>query len=294
VVMTASQYWQQRQINQRNPAAANANPQMKLTMQMFPAIYALISFRIPAAVVLYLLLSGLFRMAQNSISYRFDPVLARAATPPDKAIDATSRPKVGAGAGAKGIGSGAKAVSAGSKGSSGTAKAALSSGKTGRVTPKPDRPTASGGKGAGKAAPPQAPAKPGSFMERLRAQAAEAKAQADQARSTNGANGKGADRGQPANGKAAGKSNGNSAIGTGRDRGEERDEAPLPLVDEPVDEPVDTQWGDEEFAESDSVGEADVEADAAEEQSDDDAPPGRAAASPLSIRPSGRRPKKDR
>jgi YidC/Oxa1 family membrane protein insertase len=93
VIMTISQYWQQRQINQRNPAAANANPQMKLTMQIFPAFYALISLSIPASVVLYLLLSGLYRMAQNSISYRFDPVLKVAPVP--AVIDAGSRPAAG-------------------------------------------------------------------------------------------------------------------------------------------------------------------------------------------------------
>ncbi|MHB8467519.1 MAG: YidC/Oxa1 family membrane protein insertase [Acidimicrobiales bacterium] len=97
VVMTVSQYWQQRQINQRNPAAANANPQMKMTMQIFPAFYALISLSIPASVVLYLLLSGLYRMAQNSISYRFDPML-RASIP--AVIDVPSKPA------AKGLGRG--------------------------------------------------------------------------------------------------------------------------------------------------------------------------------------------
>ena len=91
VLMTAFQYLQQRQMNQRNPQAANANPQMKTTMQIFPAFYAVISLNLPASVVMYLLVSGLFRMAQQSASYRFDPVLARPATPPG-AIEATSRP----------------------------------------------------------------------------------------------------------------------------------------------------------------------------------------------------------
>src|SRR5579864_2026010 len=102
LVMTASQYWQQRQINQRNPAAANANPQLKMTMQLFPAFYAIISLNIPATVVFYLLISGLFRMAQNGISYRFDPVLVRASAAAGGeggggagggAIEAKSRPK---------------------------------------------------------------------------------------------------------------------------------------------------------------------------------------------------------
>jgi YidC/Oxa1 family membrane protein insertase len=90
VVMTASQYWQQREINKRNPAAANANPQMKLTMQIFPAFYALISLSIPASVVFYLFVSGLYRMAQNALSYRFDPVMRAASAP--AVIEASSRP----------------------------------------------------------------------------------------------------------------------------------------------------------------------------------------------------------
>jgi len=98
VLMTAFQYLQQRQMNVRNPQAANANPQMKTTMQIFPAFYALISLNLPASVVVYLLVSGMFRMAQQSLSYRFDPILARAATPPDT-IEAKSRPApVGGGA----------------------------------------------------------------------------------------------------------------------------------------------------------------------------------------------------
>src|SRR6516164_10426610 len=100
VVMTLSQYWQQRQINQRNPAAANANPQLKMTMTLFPIFYAFISVRIAAAVVLYLFISGVYRMGQNEISYRYDPVLKRASVPIDAGaatIDATSRPKAAVG-----------------------------------------------------------------------------------------------------------------------------------------------------------------------------------------------------
>jgi YidC/Oxa1 family membrane protein insertase len=154
VVMTASQYWQQRQINRRNPAAANANPQMKMTMQLFPFFYAVISLNIPATVVFYLLISGLFRMAQNYISYTYDPVLKRASVP------------IGAGAsGGSDGGGGAIEAKSRPKGPapSGSTKAAVA---TGRAPSK----TA--------AAPP---AKEGRFVDRLRAQAAEAKAQADRA-----------------------------------------------------------------------------------------------------------------
>lgn len=95
VIMTVSQYVQQRQMNARNPQAANANPQMKMTMQLFPAFYALISLTIPASVVFYLLISGLFRMAQNSLSYKYDPRMVPPAGTDKGVIDTTGKPKPG-------------------------------------------------------------------------------------------------------------------------------------------------------------------------------------------------------
>jgi YidC/Oxa1 family membrane protein insertase len=210
VVMTLSQYWQQRQINQRNPAAANANPQLKMTMTLFPIFYAFISVRIAAAVVLYLFISGVYRMGQNEISYRYDPVLKRASVPIDAGaatIDATSRPKAAVGGTKAAAVTPTKAIGSGS-------------GKTTAKTP---------GKTPAKGAP--TPAKQGSFMDRLRAQAAEAKAQAERAQqakkapSTNGAgsgNGTATPKAAPA-GKAAppgkGAPAGKSAAGRGTGQG---------------------------------------------------------------------------
>jgi YidC/Oxa1 family membrane protein insertase len=178
-IMTASQYWQQRQINQRNPAAANANPQMKMTMQLFPAFYAIISLNIPATVVFYLLVSGLFRMAQNSLSYRYDPVLKTAMQSlPGGTIDAKSEPKA----------------------------------------PPPLPPAKGGGRPPAKQAAPAAPPpKPGGFMERLRAQAADAKAQAERQQQERAA------KGQGGSGRTSGTSGrtstGNRASGNGRPQG---------------------------------------------------------------------------
>jgi YidC/Oxa1 family membrane protein insertase len=141
VIMTVSQYVQQRQMNARNPQAANANPQMKMTMQLFPAFYALISLTIPASVVFYLLISGLFRMAQNSISYRFDPRLSpppggnngdKAEKPgprpikPDKGlIEAKARPKaVGSNGSTPANGTGAVSKRQGQKPAAGTTRVA--------------------------------------------------------------------------------------------------------------------------------------------------------------------------
>ncbi|HEY2430310.1 MAG TPA: membrane protein insertase YidC [Acidimicrobiales bacterium] len=259
-IMTGSQYWQQRQINQRNPAAANANPQMKMTMQLFPAFYAIISLNIPAAVVLYLLLSGLFRMAQNAISYRYDPVLVRAAVPPEGAIDAASRPKAGVGA------NGAKAA---------ITSGAPARGKpgSGRVTP----PASSPGRSPGRPAP--TPKGGGGFMERLRAQAAEAKAQAEQARSAGNGKPGGSDRPVKREADGRGKT------------------APVPPPDATVpssatgnglDQP---EPGAPEATEDDRVAGMAEDAAAPRPAPDDDRS---ARPSPLSVRPSGRRPKKGR
>jgi len=179
-IMTASQYWQQRQINQRNPAAANANPQMKMTMQLFPAFYAIISLNIPATVVFYLLVSGLFRMAQNSLSYRYDPVLKTAMQPlPGGTIDAKSQPKSA-----------------------------------------PPLPPAKGGGGrppSKQAASAPPPAKPGGFMERLRAQAADAKAQAASQQQERAAKGQGG--GSRTTGTSGRTASGNRSSGNGRPQG---------------------------------------------------------------------------
>src|ERR1700730_17621128 len=152
VVMTASQYWQQRQINKRNPAAANANPQMKMTMQLFPAFYAVISLNIPATVVFYLLISGLFRMAQNYISYTYDPVLKRASVP------------IGAGA-SGGSDGGGGAIEAKSRPKGPTPPSAPPSGRAPSGRAPAGR--APSGRGPSKTAPAP-PAKEGRFVDRLR------------------------------------------------------------------------------------------------------------------------------
>src|SRR3954452_2386513 len=72
---TATQYYQQRQLNNRNPAAAAANPQLQMTQKLFPIIFLFIYIRIPAAVVLYFLVSNLLRIGQQGAMWRWDPKL---------------------------------------------------------------------------------------------------------------------------------------------------------------------------------------------------------------------------
>lgn len=72
---TATQYYQQRQLNNRNPSAAAANPQLQMTQKLFPIIFLVIYVRIPAAVVLYFLVSNLLRIAQQGAMWKWDPKL---------------------------------------------------------------------------------------------------------------------------------------------------------------------------------------------------------------------------
>src|SRR3954454_9618064 len=73
---TLTQYYQQRQISNRNPQAAQANPQMQMMQKFFPIIFLFIYIKIPAAVVLYFLVSNLLRIAQQGAMWKWDPKLA--------------------------------------------------------------------------------------------------------------------------------------------------------------------------------------------------------------------------
>jgi YidC/Oxa1 family membrane protein insertase len=94
---TATQYYQQRQLNNRNPQAAAANPQLQMTQKLFPIIFLVIYINIPAAVVLYFLVSNLLRIAQQGAMWKWDPKLvAEVATDKreieSKTIDAKAKP----------------------------------------------------------------------------------------------------------------------------------------------------------------------------------------------------------
>jgi YidC/Oxa1 family membrane protein insertase len=86
-LVVASSFWQSRQMTARNPAA-NANPQMQIMQRVFPLISGLISFNLPAGVVLYFLISNLFRIGQQALMYRVDPTLSAEVKKEVKEIDA--------------------------------------------------------------------------------------------------------------------------------------------------------------------------------------------------------------
>lgn len=88
VLVVASSFWQSRQMTARNPGAQAANPQMQMMTRVFPLISGLISFNLPAGVVLYFLVSNMFRIGQQSLMYRLDPALNAEVRKEVKEIDA--------------------------------------------------------------------------------------------------------------------------------------------------------------------------------------------------------------
>jgi membrane protein insertase Oxa1/YidC/SpoIIIJ len=77
VVMVALQYWQQHQVSSRTLASADTPQaqQMRTIQKFFPPVFGVFSIAFPAGVVLYSIVSSLFRIAQQSAMYRFDPLL---------------------------------------------------------------------------------------------------------------------------------------------------------------------------------------------------------------------------
>ena len=75
-LVVGAQYWQTRQVNRRNPSAS-ANPQAQMMQRIFPIFFGLISINIQAGVNVYFFVSALCRIAQQSLMFRYDPVLRR-------------------------------------------------------------------------------------------------------------------------------------------------------------------------------------------------------------------------
>ena len=67
---------QARQMSGKNPGAAQANPQAQMMQKVFPLFTGFISIEIPAGVVLYFLVSNVFRIVQTDLMYRLDPKLS--------------------------------------------------------------------------------------------------------------------------------------------------------------------------------------------------------------------------
>lgn len=84
-------YYQQRQISRRNPqgAAAADNPmakQMQMMTKVFPLMYLVFGFTLPAGMLVYFLVSNTFRIGQQALIYKLDPTLLP--NPGEKIIEA--------------------------------------------------------------------------------------------------------------------------------------------------------------------------------------------------------------
>lgn len=70
VVLTS--WFQQKQIQGRNPNAAAANPQQQMIAKVMPFIFVPISFGLPAGVVIYFVVSNAVRIGQQALVTRLE------------------------------------------------------------------------------------------------------------------------------------------------------------------------------------------------------------------------------
>lgn len=75
LVSVALQYLQIQQITSKNPQAASANPLASKGQQIMTLVFGFIYLDIPAGVVVYFVVSGLFRVIQQELMWRHDPTL---------------------------------------------------------------------------------------------------------------------------------------------------------------------------------------------------------------------------
>jgi YidC/Oxa1 family membrane protein insertase len=64
------QYYQMKQMNSRNPGAAQANPQMQQMQKFFPIIFGLIYLRVPAGATIYMVVSSAMRIGTQDLMFR--------------------------------------------------------------------------------------------------------------------------------------------------------------------------------------------------------------------------------
>ena len=69
MAVAATSYYQQRQIAGR-PGAAQVNPQQQMLLKVMPVFFAFISLTLPAGLVVYFLVSNLFRIGQQALITR--------------------------------------------------------------------------------------------------------------------------------------------------------------------------------------------------------------------------------
>ena len=70
VVVVALTYFQQVQLQSRTPKNADINPTQQMTMKLMPVVMGVIYLIIPAGVVVYFLVSSVFRIGQQAVVTR--------------------------------------------------------------------------------------------------------------------------------------------------------------------------------------------------------------------------------
>jgi len=77
--VVATGYYQQRMMTQRNASANDVdNPmakQMKQMLKIYPLMYLVFGFTLPAGLNVYFLISSIFRIGQQALIYKMDPSL---------------------------------------------------------------------------------------------------------------------------------------------------------------------------------------------------------------------------
>ena len=91
-LVVVAQYVQTRQMSGRN-SSAQANPQMQMMQKIMPIFFGFISFSIAAGVNVYFLMSAVFRIVQQELMYRFDPVLVAHVKQQAKEVEAKAYEK---------------------------------------------------------------------------------------------------------------------------------------------------------------------------------------------------------
>jgi YidC/Oxa1 family membrane protein insertase len=100
------QYFQMKQMNSRNPQAAQANPQMQQMQKFFPIIFGVIYLRVPLGAVIYMVVSSAMRIGTQEIMFRTGMVTPVAATAEREIGGAAADPKGGTPQKAIGTGTG--------------------------------------------------------------------------------------------------------------------------------------------------------------------------------------------
>jgi YidC/Oxa1 family membrane protein insertase len=79
LAVVGTSYYQQKQVSGRNPNAAAMNPQQQMLLRVMPLFFGIISLNLPAALVIYFLVSNVYRVGQQAfISHKiYKPAVAQ-------------------------------------------------------------------------------------------------------------------------------------------------------------------------------------------------------------------------